>query len=332
MNTKALRRDCSWADWWCRADCPRLKDSAQVRLCLWLRPAVHALYQGQPARLRPAPAAGKMKFLNPSRGSLLNLNFRQKLSTSSWSLRILRPNSTNALESSQKYPSADESAAIDLRKPFTNFKKLNDLINHLNQRAAFLAKLENLQAPPCSKPVLPTSNVTNIDLAAAKPRRRTYEEDPEFKFERKRGKRHVMIALKNSKSSGSNQPQKLEAIPELDISLRRPGIKKVTLKLPMEWSRPTNNQETNNFQDQSADQKIQPNQRSEIEEFVQMYLGPLVCANSKVDLSLLYGNQAKPSLCFETEHEDNIGEREIGGLNRSQILHLILNSDSQPSN
>ncbi|MBW0495955.1 hypothetical protein O181_035670 [Austropuccinia psidii MF-1] len=122
---------------------------------------------------------------------------------------------------------------MDICKPFTNFKKLNDLINSLNQQASFLAKLENLQAPPCSKPVIPISNVTNIDLATVELRHRKYEEYPEFKFERKHGKHYVIIALKNSKSSGSNYPQNLEEIPELYISLRRPGIKNVTLKLSM---------------------------------------------------------------------------------------------------
>ncbi|KAH9819293.1 hypothetical protein DFH28DRAFT_1080530 [Melampsora americana] len=191
-------------------------------------------------------------------------------------------------------------------------KKFVDLVRAMDQRASFLAKLEQIDPvethPSTSAPDTKKASVSSSN---------TYEDDPDFRFERKRGKRHIMNRLRNERLQGISilaTPQvdgdaNGLLIGSLDISKRK-AVTRVRLTVP-----------------KSLSQSLEVNVKLKgVHEFLNMYLGPLIWANPIVDISISYdSNQDSSSLRMESEEGSKPTEIKLDNLSRSEILQLILN-------
>ncbi|EGG12901.1 uncharacterized protein MELLADRAFT_58832 [Melampsora larici-populina 98AG31] len=191
-------------------------------------------------------------------------------------------------------------------------KKFVDLVRGMDQRATFLAKLERID-PVATQPAASAPDTKKTAVSSSN----TYEDDPDFRFERKRGKRHVMNRLRNERLQGISilaTPQADDdagrlLIDSLDIGKRK-TVTRVRLIVPKSLS-----------QSSEVDAKLKG-----VREFLNMYLGPLIWANPTVDVSLTYdSNQTSSSLRMESEEGSGPTEINLDSLSRSEILQLILN-------
>ncbi|KAG0139144.1 hypothetical protein CROQUDRAFT_522899 [Cronartium quercuum f. sp. fusiforme G11] len=133
----------------------------------------------------------------------------------------------------EEIPKISKSIGILQIKP--NGKKFNDLIRVMNQKSAYLSKLEKIE------PLKIESNQNHHNLIINKKSvldLNRYKDDPEFKFDRKRGKRHIMNKLKNESIQGINPSDSLEndshrlLVDALDISKRKPNINRISFLVP----------------------------------------------------------------------------------------------------
>lgn len=207
-------------------------------------------------------------------------------------------------------PSASNSTSM-LQSKLVG-KKFVDLVRGMDQRASFLAKLERIDPVE----IQPSASAPETKKAASSSSN-TYEDDPDFKFERKRGKRHVMNRIRNERLQGISILATPQAdgdagrllIDSLDISKRK-AVTRVRLTVPKSLS-----------QSSEVDAKLKG-----VHEFLNMYLGPLIWANPTVDVSLSYDpNQNSSNLRMESEEGSNPTEMKLDSLSRSEILQLILN-------
>lgn len=285
-----------------------------------------------------------------------------------WITRYYSPSTslTGEMDHHASNAKLEQSDAINSLRPSAKGQKFKDLVEDLTQRSISLVRLENIQIPSShfsgetqADPESSKDGSTDVDDLSLKSRRRrrtNFEEDPNFPLDRKRGKKHIMIQLKQAKlnGGGSNQSQKLELIKELDLSIRWGGrLNKVLLSLPSltnEQSDPasqsaepvssnSNLTVVGNSDDINSKQGVEAARRTKgIDEFIKFYLGPLVWSNPKVDISLVYiKDQTKPKITLWLKNDDGLNddttanlttqEIEIENCSRSQILSAILNTD-----
>ncbi|EFP86767.1 hypothetical protein PGT21_023526 [Puccinia graminis f. sp. tritici] len=261
-------------------------------------------------------------------------------------------------------PKHQAPSPIKPSPPSTSGKKFKDLVQDLQQRSLSLVELEAIQLPSNyrdqqkageneqSKAIASISNSSMpTDSVSRRRRRKDFEPDPKFQFERKRGKKHIMLALKQAKlNGGSTQSQKIELVDHLDLSLRWNGrLKKILFSLPSSHppqSNPIPSSSSASASSSSASNEgttepqktsTKEDSTSGIDEFVKSCLGPLVWSNPKVDITLVYSQEhSKPTLTFWTSEEatdDGSDEHsatktvELEGFSRSQILRLVLNQE-----
>ncbi|OAV96253.1 hypothetical protein PTTG_12055 [Puccinia triticina 1-1 BBBD Race 1] len=234
-------------------------------------------------------------------------------------------------------------------------KKFKDLAQDLNQRSLSLVELEAIQLPSSyhdqkthenDKSKVISSGTGGSDTIPRRKRRTDFEPDPQFKFERKRGKKHIMLQLKQAKlNGGSTQSTKIELVDHLDLSIRWNGrLNKLLFSLPLPPSEKlqSNPSPSLSSNDDSIDHQktstTPQDQKSEINEFIKLCLGPLVWSNPKVDISLVYHqDQSKPTITFWMAEETADGSSEnqkvkkveIEGYSRSKILKLVLNQENR---
>jgi hypothetical protein len=183
--------------------------------------------------------------------SLLRVSIHQlhhPSSTPAKALSFLRSryhSSTHQLNQ-QTVQHANPPSPFKPSSPNTSGKKFKDLVQDLHQRSLSLVELEAIQLPSNyrdqkageneqSKAIASNSHgSTGTDTISRRRRRKDFEPDPQFKFERKRGKKHIMLALKQAKlNGGSTQSQKIELVDHLDLSLRWNGrLNKILFSLP----------------------------------------------------------------------------------------------------
>lgn len=241
-----------------------------------------------------------------------------------------------------------------LVSPSTSGKKFKDLAHDLNQKSLYLVEQEAIQLPANytterrageneqSKAIVTTnSNEEMADTKSRRKRRTDFSPDPEFQFQRKRGKRHIMNQLKQAKlNGGSAQSHKIELVDHLDLSIRWHGrLNKILISLPALPAQPTNSNPTTSTTSSDSPIEHQPTmtkgeQLNGLDEFIKLCLGPLVWSNPKVDISLVYkSDQSKPTITFGTTEGATDGSIEnqtsqqvdLEGKSRSEILRLVLN-------
>ncbi|PLW37811.1 hypothetical protein PCASD_11310 [Puccinia coronata f. sp. avenae] len=245
-------------------------------------------------------------------------------------------------------PQATVDAPPKTIAPSTSGKKFKELAQDLHQRSLSLVELEAIQLPSNytdqrarenDKSKASELNSVDTDTKSRRKRRTDFTPDPQFKFERKRGKKHIMLQLKQAKlNGGSAQSQKIELVDHLDLSLRWQGrLNQIIFSLPTSPSQFNSKSSSSSSSDTSFDQQPTPKKEeklSGIDEFIKLCLGPLVWSNPKVDISLVYSpEQSKPSVTFWTTEEAEDGsiqnqksnQVEIQGKSRSDILRLVLN-------
>ncbi|KAH9454502.1 hypothetical protein Pst134EB_014580 [Puccinia striiformis f. sp. tritici] len=239
--------------------------------------------------------------------------------------RLLRPLLRCGYHSSRI--SQNEQTILQKTPPIESIKlsgtgrKFKDLVQDLHQRSISLVEKESIQLPSSydtekeqskkttssssssSSPSDHTQEQNQIELKSRRRRRTDFSEDPLFKFDRKRGKRHVMIKLKQLKSNGGlpSQSTKIQLNDHLDLNIRwNNKLVKVLFSLP------------------SADQPIENQKQSGLNEFVKGCLGPLVWSNPKIDISLVYSNQlSKPTVTFWTVPSDDESSNDQLGMSLS---------------